>query len=200
MRTVVGCVVAALVVLSVTGCGGGVTECQTSAQTRAYDPEQATGPFGPALEDLETFDTWVGGGVTLDEDTALAAVLVGLGEGDGCELPASVDVAVWAESSDAPEQAPASQAASYATSDASRQAIATGLVELQWDLAAPIEASAGERVFVAVRLATGSMCAVAASPEDEPRAWRWRPAGGWASLEADNLDIGVGVVGDVGCE
>ena len=192
-------------VLLLVGCGGRVVvdsydlnepPC-SPIEARAYDPEQVAGAFGPAVEDLPELSTWVGGGVTASEDATVTRALVGLADGYGCEVPAHLEVAAWAGEDSAPLLAPASRAVGYPTTAAPRARVADGLLELALDLPEPIEARAGERVFVAVRLASGLTCAVAASGDG---GWRWRPGVGWEALADENVAIGVGVVGVEGCE
>ena len=186
-------------------CGGRVVvdsydlnaEPCSEIEARAYDRSRTAGAFGPAVEDLAALSTWVGGGVQLEEDTSVSTVLVGLADGYGCELPEQVSASVWAGDDSAPLLEPGAGATSYPTAAASRERVADGLLELRLDLAQPIEGRAGERVFVAVRLAEGLTCAVAASGQG---GWRWRPGVGWGSLDGENVAIGVGVVGVEGCE
>lgn len=182
------------------GCGGRVVvdsydlnapPC-SEIEARAYDREQIAGAFGPAVEDLPELSTWVGGGVEANEDATVTRVLVGLADGYGCEVPAQIEVAAWAGVDAAPGSSPAPRALVYPTDHAPRERVAEGLVELTLDLAQPIEARAGERAFVVLRLASGLTCAVAASGQG---GWRWRPAVGWESLASENVSIGVGVAG-----
>ena len=191
--------------LVLTGCGGRVVvdsydlnaEPCSEIEARAYDRSRTAGAFGPAVEDLAALSTWVGGGVEASEEVRVSSVLVGLADGYGCEVPAQLEVAAWIGEGFAPLPEPGADATSYPTTAAPRARVAEGLVELALDLPEPIEARAGERVFVAVRLASGLTCAVAASGDG---GWRWRPGVGWEALADENVAIGVGVVGVEGCE
>lgn len=188
------------VLLALAGCGGRVVvdsydlnaDPCSEIEARAYDRSRTAGAFGPAVEDLAELSTWVGGGVEASEEVRVSSVLVGLADGYGCEVPAQVEVAAWAGENAAPVAEPGADAVSYPTTGAPHQRVADGLLELRLDLPEPIEARAGERVFVAVRLAEGLTCAVAASGQG---GWRWRPGAGWASLDGENVAIGVGVAG-----
>ena len=186
----------------VMGCKGTVTVvCAEPLEVRTYKPELAVGPLGPSLEDLGLDSFVAGAGDVLEADAVLSGVLVGLADGWGCELPDVVEVAVWGESAAAPTGAPGELAGKYSSANAHARRVADGLVELELQLAHPLVMHAGERPFVALRLGSGLTCAIAALPAEEPtRGWRWRPGVGWESLEADYVDVGVGVVGLEGCE